>query len=134
LLFNIICNSLGDWLKAPQQTRLQRDFTVWIRRVLLPGRLPGVTLPEFGTILEAKTMLAERVIEWTRNWKEEGIEQGRQEGMQKGQAKLLKTMLEARFGPLPDWALARLKESSSAEVERWCLRILNQPSLQEVLN
>ena len=75
-------------------------------------------------------MLAERVIEWTRNWKDEGIE----EGMQKGQTKLLQTMLEARFGPLPDWALVRLKESSSAEVERWCLRILSQPSLQEVLN
>ncbi len=138
-------SALVDWLKAPQQTRLQRDFTVWIRRVLLPGRLPGVTLPEFGTILEAKTMLAERVIEWTRNWKEEGIQQGRQEARQEAQAQLLQTrqeaqtqllqtMLEARFGPLPDWALARLKESSNAEVEHWCLRILNQPSLQEVLN
>ncbi len=31
-------SALVDWLKAPQQTRLQRDFTVWIRRVLLPGR------------------------------------------------------------------------------------------------
>ncbi len=56
-----------------------------------------------------------------------------QKGMQKGKAQLLQTMLEARFGSLPDWALARLKESSSAEIDRWCLRILNQPSLQEVL-
>ncbi len=90
-------------------------------------------------------MLAERVIEWTRNWKDEGIEQGRQEARQEAQAQLLQTrqeaqtqllqtMLEARFGPLPNWALARLKESSSAEVEHWCLRILSQASLQEVLD
>lgn len=139
-------SALVEWLKAPEQTRLQRDFTVWIRRVLLPGRLPGVTMPEFGTILEAKTMLAERVTEWTHSWKAEGmrqgleqglqqgIERGLQQGQQQGKTQLLQGLLEARFGPLPDWALVRLKESNTAEVERWSLRTLNQSSLQEVLN
>ncbi len=86
-------------------------------------------------------MLDERVIEWTRNWKDEGIAEGMQRGMQKGmqqgmqqgKAQLLQTMLEARFGPLPDWALIRVRDGSAEELERWCLRILNQPTLQEVL-
>jgi hypothetical protein len=90
----------------------------------------GGNTARVGTILDAnldaKSMLEERVIEWTRAWKEEG--------MREGQIALLQTQLEARFGPLPDWALARLKESTAAEIERWCLRILNQPSLQDVLN
>lgn len=129
----VLYNGQVKWCAKRSITDLIEDLPGALRPWApqsLPGRLPGVTLPEFGTILEAKTMLAERVIEWTQNWKEEGI----QEGMQKGQIKLLRTMLEARFGVLPDWALVRLKESSSAEIDRWCLRILNQSSLQEVLD
>ena len=131
-------SALVEWLKAPERRRLRRAFTVWIKRVLLPGRLPGVTLPKFGTLLEATTMLAESVIEWTQKWKAEGLQEGRQEGRQEGvqlgQAKLLQKQLELRFGTLPDWALMRLRDSSEVERERWCLRIFNQASLQEILN
>jgi hypothetical protein len=74
--------------------------------------------------------MAESAIEWTQKWKAEGLQEGRQEG----KAELLQTLLESRFGSLPDWALIRLKESTTAEIERWCLRVLNQSSLQEVLN
>ena len=49
--------------RTPEQDSLRRAFTVWIKRVLLPGRLPGVHLPEVGNLLEIKTMLAESVIE-----------------------------------------------------------------------
>ncbi len=123
-------SALIEWLNAPERRRLRRAFAVWIRRVLLPNRLPGVTLPEVGNLLEIKTMLAERVIEWTQQWKDEG----RQEGIQTGKAQLLQEQLASRFGPLPDWALIRLQQSSEAELGRWCLRIFNYSSLQEILN
>jgi hypothetical protein len=113
---------------------LRRAFTVWIKRVLLPSRLPGVVLPEVGNLLEIKTMLAERVIEWTQQWKEEGRQEGMQTGIQKGKAQLLQELLTSRFGSLPDWALARLQQGSEAELGRWCLRVLNFSSLQEILN
>jgi predicted transposase/invertase (TIGR01784 family) len=29
-------------------------------------------------------MLAERVVEWTKTWKEQGIEEGRKEGLKEG--------------------------------------------------
>lgn len=83
--------------------------------------------------LEVKTMLAESVIEWTQKWKAEGWQEGEQRGVQKGQARLLQKQLESRFGPLPDWALIRLKDSNEAELERWCLRVLTQSNLQEIL-
>jgi hypothetical protein len=139
-------SALIEWLNAPERRRLRRAFAVWIRRVLLPNRLPGVTLPEVGNLLEIKTMLAERVIEWTAQWKEEGRQEGWKEGMQTGmqtgiqtgiqtgKAQLLQEQLASRFGPLPDWALARLQQSSEAELGRWCLRIFNYSSLQEILN
>jgi predicted transposase YdaD len=131
-------SALIEWLNAPERRRLRRAFAVWIRRVLLPGRLPGVTLPEVGNLLEIKTMLAERVIEWTAQWKEEGRQEGMQTGIQTGiqtgKAQLLQELLESRFTPLPDWALARLQHGSEAELSRWCLRVLNYSSLQEILN
>ncbi len=129
---------LIDWLQAPARTRLRRCFTVWIRRVLLPGRMPGITQQELGNILEEHTMLAERVKEWTALWKaegrQEGLQEGRQEGRQEGQILLLQKQLEARFGRLPDWALARLSASTPDELNRWGLRIFDQPGLAEILN
>ena len=51
-------------LKSQEQTTLRRAFIVWINRVLLPVRLPGLTLPQVDYLLEVKSMLAERVKEW----------------------------------------------------------------------
>ena len=61
--------ALGEWVRTPEQAGLRRAFTVWLRRVLLPGRLPGVSLPELEDLQEVRAMLAERVVEWTRQWR-----------------------------------------------------------------
>ena len=123
-------SDLIDWLSAPQRLRLRRVFTVWIKRVLLPGRMPSLSLAKVGTVLEAKAMLAERVNEWTQKL----LTEGQQVGVQVGQAKVLRKQLESRFGPLPDWALLRLKDGSEAELDRWCLRVLSQSNLQTILD
>lgn len=127
-------SDLIEWLGAPQRLRLRRVFTVWIKRVLLPGRMPGLSLSKVGTVLEAKAMLAERVNEWTQKLLAEGQQMGVQMGVQVGQAKGLRKQLESRFGTLPDWALMRLKDGSEEELDRWCLRVLSQPSLQTILD
>ncbi len=85
---------LIDWLKLPDQLSLRRAFTVWIRRVLLPVRLPGQELPEVNDLMEVQTMLAERVREWTREWKEEGIQQG----MLQEARDMVLDALETKFG------------------------------------
>jgi hypothetical protein len=47
---------LVRWLQAPEQESLRRAFTVWIKRVLLPARLPGVELPQLADLNEVHTI------------------------------------------------------------------------------
>ncbi|MBK1694917.1 transposase [Chromatium weissei] len=77
-------SALTHWLEAPEQASLRRAFTVWIKRVLIPARMPGVNFPELGDLLEIKTMLAESVLDWTQEWKQQGLLQGLHEGLQQG--------------------------------------------------
>ncbi|WP_300971365.1 hypothetical protein [Thiocapsa sp.] len=79
-----IVHALLDWLKAPEQTGLRRDFAVWFGRVFLPKRLPGVQLPPLGELSEVYHMLAENLESWTDQWKREGIEQGLEQGLEQG--------------------------------------------------
>ena len=105
-----VLERLIEWLGAPEQMELRRTFTVWIKRVLFPKRLPGVKVPEVQDLQEVRGMLEERVIEWTRDWKEQGIQEGRrigiqegrqegrQEGLQQGARQSVLDALEIRFG------------------------------------
>jgi flagellar biosynthesis/type III secretory pathway protein FliH len=60
-------------------------------------------------LIEVENMLAERVKEWTEEWKalgiQEGIQKGLQEGMQQGLLEDAREMvidaIEARFGECP---------------------------------
>ncbi len=112
-----VVERLIEWLARPEQVSLRRAFTVWLRRVLLPVRLRGAHVPEVSDLQEVRSMLAERVIEWTLDWKQQGIEEGRREGLQQGLQEGLQqglqqglitaaregvlAALEIRFGTLP---------------------------------
>lgn len=86
--------------------------------------------------------VAERVLDWTESWQAEGfrcgqevgVQKGLRQGMQHGMGQILQAQMASRFGVLPDWALARLQNASPEEVERWSLRVLSEPSLQDVHN
>jgi len=120
--------ALADWLKAPEQTGLRRSFTVWINRVLLRSRLPGVIIPETEDLQEMNTMLAERVIEWTEEWKQQGLQQG----LQQEAHKLLQRQLTRRFGPLAPDTRARLEAATLDQLERWAENILDAATLEDV--
>ncbi|MEZ4300158.1 MAG: DUF4351 domain-containing protein [Polyangiaceae bacterium] len=60
---------------------------------------------------------------------EKGFKRGRGEG----ERAIVLRQLERRFGSLPPEALTRIKEASSAEIERWADRILTAATLAEVL-
>jgi flagellar biosynthesis/type III secretory pathway protein FliH len=129
--------SLIDWLAAPEQDSLRRAFVVWLKRVLLPARVPGAELPTVNTLQEMRAMLAERVKTWTEEWKQQGLEQGIQqgikEGLSRGEARLLRRQLVRRFGSLPAWAEARLEQAGEAELEVWADRVLECETLEDVL-
>ena len=54
---------LADWLRAPEDASLRRAFIVWLNRVLLPARFPGIPIPAVRDLTEVQNMVAERVLE-----------------------------------------------------------------------
>jgi predicted transposase/invertase (TIGR01784 family) len=151
-----LLQALSTWLQLPEQISLRRAFTVWIKRVFLPGRVPGVTFDEIQDLQEIQSMLAERVKEWTKDWRQQGIEEGRQqglqeglqqgmrqgmrqgmqqgmqEGMQQGEAELLLRLLERRFGPLDDAIRQQVKIADAEILLLWGERILTAQTIDEV--
>lgn len=77
-------------------------------------------------------MLTEHSRSWTHQWKMEGLAEGRQEGLKEGQASILHSLLNRKFGPLPDSIQQRLKSATSDQLEAWSLNLLDAESLNEV--
>ncbi len=125
--------ALVEWLKAPGQDSLRRAFTVWLKRVLLPGRMPGVDFENLNELQEVKSMLAERVIEWTEEWEQQGMQKGMQQGMQKGEATLLLRLMERRFGSVDEAMRHSLQTADAETLLLWSDRLLNAASAEEVL-
>jgi len=63
----------------------------------------------------------------------EVFEKGQQEGRQEGEMALLCRQLERRFGPLPAWARQQIEAADTATLESWGVRLLEAPSLEDVL-
>ena len=132
-----VLTRLVEWLAADEQEGLRRSFTVWIKRVLLPARLPGIDLPEVTNLQEVNAMLAERVMEWTEDWKNQGIEQGIEQGIKKGRKEgevaMLLRQAERKYGALSDAHRLKIAEADADTLLRWSERILWAVTLDEVL-
>jgi len=120
-----VLEALVEWLKMPEQSSLRRAFTTWLKRVLLPGRLPGVDFEALNELQEVKSMLAERVVEWTEEW--------RKQGEAKGEANLLERQLKLRFGNLNEAVRLRLAQADAETLLRWGERIFQASSAEEVV-
>ncbi|MCX6028332.1 MAG: Rpn family recombination-promoting nuclease/putative transposase [Chloroflexi bacterium] len=116
-----VVECLIEWLGAPEQVELRRSFTTWINQVLLPARLPGQTVPDVRDLLEVRSMLEERVIEWTMDWKQ----QGRQEGRQEGRRLAVLDLLEIRFGMVPE----RVQQAVNRLTDLARLRMLHKQAM-----
>lgn len=132
-----VVTALLEWLQGPEFAELRRSFARYLLKNLLPARMPGVAIPEIAELEEVKSMLAERVTEWTQQWKQEGLEEGRQEGFQRGHEDSLREArgvllqdLEHRFGPLPEEARRRIETISSIQdLTKLSIRAGAAPSL-----
>ena len=73
-------------------------------------------------------MLSESVQEWVQAWKLRGQE----EVLQEGRDHQLLLQLERRFGPVPPWVRARLREANPPQLLEWGDRLLMATGLEEV--
>ena len=68
---------------------------------------------------------------------EEGRKEGRrqvyEEARLEGAGDVLRWQLEQRFGALPHWAAEKIEAADLATLERWCIRIMDAESLEDVL-
>jgi hypothetical protein len=126
-----VVEAMAGALRDPALQSLEETFSRWIRQVLLPARAPGVEIPEVRSLKEVRTMLAERVVEWTQEWKEEGL----QEGLQKGWHSLFEVvlgLLEWRLGPVDEGTRQKLEQRTLEELADLAKRIPTASSLDSL--
>lgn len=117
-----VLESLLKWLNEPEYSELRRSFATWMQDILLPARLPGAKIPKLAELQEVKSMLAERVVEWTQEWKQEGFQEGIEKGKELQKEQVVETLrgvllaaLEQRFGPLPEETQRQVEAIASVE-------------------
>ena len=141
--------SLSEWLADPKCASLRRDFSLFASWQLRQ-KVKDPTIPETADLLEIRSMLEKREMEWWEQWKIEGVLEGRREGKLEGklegmlegkregilvgEARLLHRLLERRFGSLPTWVEARLAKAVEEDLVRWGERVLDPTlSLEQLL-
>lgn len=65
--------------------------------------------------------------------REEGRDEGRAEGLLKAKTDDLMRLLSRRFGPLPEWARARIAAADLPQLDTWIDGLLDAPSLTDLL-
>lgn len=63
----------------------------------------------------------------------QGHAQGIEQGMPRGEARMLTSLLQLRFGDLPEAARQRIESADADTLLRWSERVLTAESLEDVL-
>jgi hypothetical protein len=129
--------SLSEWLADPRYASLRRDFSRFASWQLR-RKVKDPTISETADLLEIRSMLEERRLDWWEEWKLEGMlegkREGKREGILEGEARLLHRLLECRFGSLPPWVEVRLAKALEENLVRWGERVLDPTvSLEQIL-
>jgi len=111
-----LVTALVERLRSTELQSLRRAFAVWLRRVIFV-RFENDAVND---LLEAETMLADRVPIWEEELRQEG------------QSKMLVRLLHKRFGELPDSVGARVRAATCEQLEHWGDRLLDGVSLNEL--
>lgn len=141
-------DALIDLLGEPEFQNLRRDFSAWMRHVLIPSKAESPATEQVQGLSEVKTMLAEKFKQWEREIElraiqrgmekglaegmQQGMQQGVQQGIGQGEAALLSRQLARRFGPLPGWVEEKLHAADQETLERWGIQLLDADSLERV--
>ncbi|MEW6125458.1 MAG: hypothetical protein AB1757_00225 [Acidobacteriota bacterium] len=111
----------------------EKKFLDNVEKLLI---LSGLRNVEEVVIREVKRMpvaidlMENKVI---RKYFEQGEQSGMRKGVQKGEAAMVRYMLEARFGKLPNWAKEKIESANKTTLKKWGVRLLKAKTLEEVL-
>ncbi len=119
-----IIDTLIEILDDPELRELRRDMATWLRRAVLPARLPDIEVPELDDLQEAKIMLAERAATWPQKWMAEGFAQGQTRGHESGLRDALIELIEERFGSLDSHQAELIAGAPEEELKRWLKGVL----------
>jgi hypothetical protein len=61
------------------------------------------------------------------------MQDGIQDGIQQGELRILRRLLEKRFGPIPAWVEERLSGRLAEDLEALSIRLLEARSLEDLL-
>ena len=132
-LFDLI-DVLNDWLV--DNPELRRIFAIWIRAVVLRRSRHAVVLPKIDDLKELKMTLTARFETWAEEFEQRGIEKGIEKGIEQGThtgiAETLHTLLQQKFGDLPDWVNQRLQHADTAVLQAWVVRYVHARTLHDV--
>jgi len=120
----------------PNKERVDRVITRWIKRHL--SRLGAdVNLDQLNSLVEDKNMLAENLENLVKKERLQGeqigVQRGRMEGRMEGESRLLRKMIEIKFGAIPEWAESVLQSADSQQIDLWAESILTAESLEALL-
>ncbi len=115
---------LGEWLKALEDLLrregdegLMRAFVDWVYGLLMPRRYPeAADAGPLESLKEVRTMLAERVKEWTAEWVKQGREEGREEGHAEERALLCRLAARKFDGDTAERLSELLEGEANAEM------------------
>jgi hypothetical protein len=135
---------LLDLLKGSDTASLRRAFSVWINNVVLVrlpgGRLNGEPNGQLNGDISLERMhsvLGDSMDRWEKqylaNGRRAGLREGLRVGARRGKADMLLALLHGRFGrELPRGTKRRVKQATTAQLNRWGTRLLDAQSLEEL--
>jgi hypothetical protein len=102
----------------------------------LPENLSRQLWREIETIEESTKMQYVTSVERFEIAKvrQEGLLEAVVQAVVQGEAKLLRKLLERRFGDLPMWVSDKLSSAGEQDLERWGEAVLTEPTLDAVFN
>jgi predicted transposase YdaD len=114
----------------------------WLMR--LPDGLEKQIWQAIETIEEDKKMryvssverfgIEKGVLQGRIEGRQEGRQEGRLQGRQEGELRILKKLLERRFGTLTTTLQERLNNATEADLDRWTEAVLSAPTVDDVFN
>jgi hypothetical protein len=111
---------------SPEQVQELLQLIDWL--LVLPPELEGLVERELEALEEEEQMA------YVTSWERLGLAKGRAEGVLAGQRDLLRRMLLARFGAVPEHLEERLAGADQQTLEHLADRLATAATLDDVLN